>query len=126
MIRLSAVALVSGLLLAACSGEDRTAASAAKADSSAQPRVWTPEQARALRNAAQHPDPAGAMQPPAAPAPAAEEDSATWARSESQNYEQRKRSMGSYASCIAQARGLEPTTRASIETACRRLPDAPR
>ncbi|HEU4561615.1 MAG TPA: hypothetical protein VFS20_27565 [Longimicrobium sp.] len=45
---------------------------------------------------------------------------------EAELYRQRQQSMESYESCMRKARGLDPPQRAMIETACKRLPTAPR
>ncbi len=45
---------------------------------------------------------------------------------EAELYRQRQQSMESYESCMRKARELDASQRAMIETACKRLPTAPR
>lgn len=117
---------LAAVLLAACggSGGDRADAAAA-ADTPAVRKVWTPEQARALRQARDSAYDA----PPAAvpvPGPAEGEDSAQWAAAEKVKYDERVRSMEPFAECMAQARDVRPEMRPTLEAACRRLPSAPK
>jgi hypothetical protein len=113
-------------LLVACGGSGDGRAAAAKVDSAAARKAWTPEQARALRQARAREDsaPRAAAVVPV-PGPAEGEDSARWAAEEKAKYDQRVRSMGPYAGCMAQARTLDPGLRPSAEAACARLPSAP-
>jgi hypothetical protein len=127
------VALPAALLLAAaCSVGDApprgdASASTLTADSvSASALARTPSEARALRDSAQRVETATAGASPAA-GPSAEQDSAQWAAEEAAKFAVRKRNMGSYASCMAQTRGLPPgASRDAVVGACNRLPDAPR
>ena len=127
-IRRIAALLPFAAALAACrgSGDARTAASP---DSAA--KVWTPDQARALREARARGDtvPAAVTESAATvvprPGPAEGEDSARWAAEEKAKYDQRVRSMQPYASCMAQARQVQGEMRAQLEEACGRLPTAP-
>jgi|SRR5215218_6789730 len=122
--RTAALLPLAAAVLAACggSGGDRTAAAG---DSVATHRVWTPDQARALRQARERGEPAAPGAVPR-PGPSAEEDSARWAAEEKTKYDQRVASMQPYASCMAQARAAEGELRQRMEEGCRRLPTAPR
>jgi ABC-type glycerol-3-phosphate transport system substrate-binding protein len=115
-------------VLAACGGSGGgRAETAAAADTPAARRVWTPDQARALRQARERDEevaPAAVVVVPV-PGPSEGEDSARWAAEEKVKYDQRVRSMGSYAECMAQARQVTGDTRARLEAACGNLPTAP-
>jgi hypothetical protein len=123
--RRSAAALLplAAALLAACggSGGDRAAA----ADTAAVQKVWTPDQARALREARERGEVRPATVVPVQGLTDAE-DSARWMAEEKVKYEERVRSMDTYAHCMTQARAAEGEMRARIEEGCRRLPTAPR
>jgi hypothetical protein len=111
-------------LVAACGGGADQPATVA-ADTPAVRRVWTPEEARALRQERARAD----SIPPSAipvPGPAAGEDSVAWAAEEKEKYDQRVQAMGSYADCMAKARTLDPAVRPQVEAGCRRLPSAPK
>jgi len=112
-------------LAAACGGNGRTAAAAA--DTPAARRVWTPDQARALRQARERGEaaPAPAAVVPA-PGPTEEEDSVRWAAEEKTKYDQRVQSMGAYADCMEKARRDHTPLQPTLEAACKRLPSAPR
>jgi hypothetical protein len=113
-------------LAAACGGSgDGRAAAAGGVDTPAARRVWTPDQARALRQARER----GAAAPAtvvSAPGPAEGEDSARWAAEEKTKYDQRVRSMGAYTDCMEKARRDHTPLQPTLEAACRRLPTAPR
>lgn len=112
-------------VLAACGGSGGGDRAAAAADTPATHRVWTPDQARALRQARER----GEAAPQAVPVPGPSEgqDSAQWAAEENAKYAERVRSMQPYTSCMAQARAAtDAELRTRIEEGCRRLPTAPR
>jgi hypothetical protein len=111
--------------LAACGGSGGDRATAAAADTPAARRVWTPDQARALRQARERGEAAPQGAVPATTLTEAE-DSARWAAEENVKYAERVRSMQPYTSCMAQARAAEGELRQRIEEGCRRLPTAPR
>ena len=111
-------------LLAACGGGEDSHRAAAAPDSAAAQRVWTPDQARALRQAREQGQPAAVVAAPR-PGPSEEEDSAQWAAAEKVNFDKRVASMQPYADCMAQARAVRVEQRAPLEAACRRLPSAP-
>jgi outer membrane biogenesis lipoprotein LolB len=122
--RIATLLPLAAALLAACggSGGDRAAA----ADTPAVHKVWTPEQARALRQAR---DSAYNAPPQAAvpvPGPAEGEDSVQWLAAEKAKYDERVRSMEPFAECMAQARDVRAEIRPTLEAACRRLPSAPK
>jgi len=110
-------------LLAACGGSGGERAAAA--DSAAAQKVWTPDQARALREARARGEVRPATVVPVQGLTAAE-DSARWMAEEKVKYDERVRSMDTYAHCMAQARTADGELRARIEEGCRRLPTAPR
>jgi hypothetical protein len=126
--RIAGVLPFATAVLAACggSGGDRAAA-AGGADTAVARRVWTPDQARALRQARERGEAAPqAAVPVPIPGPSEGEDSARWAAEEKVKYDQRVRSMQPYAECMAQARQVTGEMRARLEAACRNLPTAPR
>lgn len=131
MTRRSRAALLplAAALLAACGGSGGDPGdAAARADTPAARKVWTPDQARALRQAREQgeaPGPAPVVVVPR-PGPSEDQDSAQWAAEEKAKYEQRVRAMGPYAGCMAQARQVTGETRARLEAACANLPTAPR
>ncbi|MFL5385774.1 MAG: hypothetical protein ACJ8GN_24935 [Longimicrobiaceae bacterium] len=110
-------------LLAACGGSG--GGRAAAADTAAVQKVWTPDQARALREARERGEPGPATVVPVQGLADAE-DSARWMAEEKVKYDERVRSMDSYVNCMAQARAADGELRARIEEGCRRLPTAPR
>jgi len=122
-VRTLAALLPLAAVLAACGGSGDGRSAAANPDSAA-PRVWTPDQARALRQARARGDSAAPAAVPV-PGPAEGEDSAAWAAEEKAKYDQRVRAMQPYASCMAQAREVRAEMRARLEAACGRLPSAP-
>ena len=93
-----------------------------------------PGDAGGTASSATTPAPAPAAAPaggePAAPPPGfAAPDPLEVARDsmqEAELYRSRQQSMESYESCMRKARDLDPPQRAMIETACKRLPTAPR
>jgi hypothetical protein len=111
-------------LLAACGGSGGDRAAETAADSAVAQRVWTPDQARALRQARAQGEPTPAVVVPA-PGPSEAEDSARWAAEEKTKFDERVRSMSPYTDCMAQARQVGGGTRATLEAACRNLPTAP-
>jgi len=122
--RLARVLPFAAAALAACGGGGDLRPAAARADTAAR-RVWTPEQARALRQARAAGDTAPAPAAVPRPGPAEDQDSAQWAAEEKAKYDQRVRSMGAYADCMAKARNVDPALRPQLEAACHRLPSAP-
>jgi len=116
-------------VLAACGGSGGDHGEvAARADTPVARKVWTPDQARALRQArerGEEPRPAPVVVVPR-PGPVEGEDSAQWAAEEKAKYDQRVRAMQPYADCIAQARQVTGEMRARLEAACRNLPTAPK
>ena len=123
--RSAALLPLAAALLAACGGSGGERAAGAAADTPATRRVWTPEQARALRQAREKGEAASTGAVPVSGLTDAE-DSARWAAEENAKYAERVRSMQPYASCMARARAAEGELRARIEEGCRRLPTAPR
>ena len=119
-----AILLPLAALLAACGGGGGDRAAAAAADTPVSRRVWTPDQARALRQAREKGETAPAVVIPA-PGPSEEEDSAQWAAAEKVKYDERVRSMQPYTECMAQARAVRAEVRPTLEAACRNLPSAP-
>jgi hypothetical protein len=87
--------------------------------------VWTPDQARALRQARERGEAAPAAVVPV-PGPTEEEDSVRWAAEEKTKYDQRVQAMGAYADCMEKARRDHTPLQPTLEAACRRLPSAPR
>jgi len=112
-------------VLAACGGSGGERAAAGTGDSAVSRRVWTPDQARALRQARERGEAAPAAVVPL-PGPAEEEDSAQWAAEEKVKYDERVQAMQPYTECMAQARAVRAEVRPTLEAACRRLPTAPR
>src|SRR5688572_26347108 len=90
MPKLAAALLPLVAVLAACGGSGGDRAAAAGADSAEAPRVWTPDQARALRQARERGE-----DPPLRPAPVVVlkegEDSAQWVAEENKKYADRVR-----------------------------------
>jgi hypothetical protein len=130
MKRSAAAVLLALSALAACGGGGGEQVAANRPDSTTSHQVWTPDQARALRQARERGDsaPAAVTTAPvvAAPGPAADQDSAQWAAEEKVKYDQRVASMGSYTSCMAQARAVGSSpARPQLEAACSHLPGAP-
>lgn len=122
MRRIAALLPLCAALAAACGGSG--GARAAAADTVAARKVWTPDQARALRQAREQ----GEVRPAPivrVPGPAEGEDSARWAAEEKVKYDSRVQSMESYADCMAKARMDQSPLRPTLEAACRRLPSAP-
>ena len=112
-------------VLAACGGSGDAGRADASADTPVSRRVWTPDQARALRQARERGEVAPAVVIPA-PGPSEGEDSAQWAAEEKVKYDQRVASMQSYTDCMAQARAVRAEMRPTLEAACLRLPTEPR
>ncbi|MFL5386901.1 MAG: hypothetical protein ACJ8GN_30780 [Longimicrobiaceae bacterium] len=124
--RIAALLPLCAALAAACGGGGGgDAGRAAAADTGVTHRVWTPEQARALRQARERGETAPAAAVPV-PGPAEGEDSAQWAAEEKVKYDTRVQSMESYADCMAKARRDDSPLRPTLEAACRRLPSAPK
>ena len=123
--RIAALLPLAAALLAACGGSGGDRAAAAPADTPVARRVWTPDQARALRQAREQGEAAPAAVIPV-PGPGEGEDSARWAAEEKAKYDERVRSMQPYAECMAQARAVRAEMRPTLEAACKRLPSAPR
>jgi len=127
--RIAALLPLCAALAAACGrggGGDGDGGRAAAADSAATPKVYTPDQARALRQAREQ----GELRPAPVvrlPGPAEGEDSAQWLAEEKAKYDTRVRSMESYADCMAKARMDNTPLRPTLEAACqRRRSSAPR
>jgi hypothetical protein len=120
----AALLSLAAMMLAACGGSGGDRSAGAAADSAAAPRVWTPDQARALRQARERGETIP-LRPAPVVGPLAGEDSAQWAAEENARYDERVKSMQPYASCMAQARAAEGELRTRIEEGCRRLPTAP-
>jgi ClpP class serine protease len=122
--RIVALLPLCAALAAACGGGGDAGHTAA-ADTAATRKVWTPDQARALRQAREQ----GEVRPAPivhVPGPAEGEDSARWAAEEKTKYDTRVQSMESYADCMAKARRDVSPLRPTLEAACKRLPSAPR
>jgi hypothetical protein len=121
-----AIPCLAAALLCACGGDARNGSAAAPPDTSWQNRrVWTPEQARAMRASADSLPPPAAAVPQ--PGPAEGEDSAQWMAEEARKFEERRASMQPFDDCMAGARReSNPSLRKQMEGACRNLPSAPR
>src|SRR3954469_6118627 len=124
-LRRTAVLALSASLVGGCGSKHGEQVATTRPDSVASQKVWTPDQARAAREARERGEPTAA-QVVAAPGPAVDEDSARWAAEEKVKYDQRVHSMSSYAACMAQAHaaGTEHV-RPQLEAACARLRTAP-
>jgi ClpP class serine protease len=123
--RIVALLPLCAALAAACGGGGDGGGRAAAVDTGATRKVWTPDQARALRQAREQGEtrPAPIVR---VPGPAEGEDSAQWAAEEKTKYDERVRAMQPYTDCMAQARAVRAEVRPTLEAACKRLPSAPR
>ncbi|HEX6039909.1 hypothetical protein [Longimicrobium sp.] len=118
------------LVAAACGGGNDAGAAAggAPADSQVVP-VAAPVAPESVASVPATDVPAGTptpRTPPREPAPTAADSAAAAREDVSPEWKQRERSMGSYERCMEQTRGADAAVRARLETACARLPEAPK
>jgi len=110
------------LLAAACGGEhagDGAPGVAAESTSPASPSSASSAPATST------PRPRPVVEVEAEPEPTREDSIAAAREDVSPEWKQRTRAMGSYETCMAQARSVDEAIRPQLEAACSRLPDAP-